>query len=82
MQGCYNLYLDHNSITDISPLSCLTSLTELGLYNNPELTDIQLLLDNTELGADDQVFLRNTNVSCTDVALLEAKGVLVDSECP
>ena len=75
------LVLDNNSITDISALSGLTSLVGLGLNGNPNLTDIQPLLDNTGLGAGDTVFLSNTNVSCTDVAALEAKGVTVTSVC-
>ena len=75
------LWLFENSITDFSALSGLTSLTQLFLNNNPT-TDIQPLLDNTGLGPGDQVFLMNTNVSCTDVAALEARGVFVDSGCP
>ena len=54
----------------------------LTLTNNPDLTDIQPLLDNTGLGAGDEVLLAGTNVSCLDVALLEAKGVTVASGCP
>jgi hypothetical protein len=42
---------------DISVLSRLTSLTNLRLHNNPNLTDIQPLLDNAELGAGDNVWL-------------------------
>ncbi len=76
------LALFANSITDISALSGLTSLTNLYLYNNPALTDIQPLLDNTGLGAGDTVDLRSTNVSCADVAALQAKGVTVQSDCP
>ena len=88
------LHLDNNSITDISalrrltqrsrrvvPRFGLTSLTFLFLHNH-SITDIQPLLDNTGLGADDWVDLRSTNVSCTDVALLQAKGVTVTSDCP
>jgi internalin A len=77
-----NLRLDRNSITDISALSGLTSLVILSLQNNPGLTNIQPLLDNTGLGAGDTVYLQSTNVSCTDVAALEAKGVRVESDCP
>ncbi|MHC4089453.1 MAG: leucine-rich repeat domain-containing protein [Planctomycetota bacterium] len=75
------LYLGHNSITDISALSGLTSLGYLELWSNSNLTDIQPLLDNTGLGAGDTVDLRVTNVSCTDVAALQAKGVTVTSDC-
>ncbi len=76
------LGLDNNSISDIGPLSGLTSLTLLRSDNNPGLTNIQPLLDNTGLGAGDYVWLRSTNVSCTDVAALQAKGVTVSSDCP
>ena len=76
------LFLNANSITDISVLSGLpaTPLTSVGLGNNPDLTDIQPLLNNTGLGAGDDVELRGTMVSCEDVALLEAKGVTVTSD--
>ncbi len=53
------LLLASNSIGDISELSGLTSLTILDLTNNPNLSDIQPLLDNTGLGAGDQVLLRS-----------------------
>ena len=53
----------------------------LYLGNNPNLTDIQSLLDNTGLGAGDIVDLQFTSVSCSDVAALEAKGVTVLSDC-
>ena len=76
------LSLFDNSITDISALSGLTSLAGLFLSNNPNLTEIQPLLDNTGLGAGDRVYLRSTSVSCTDVAALQAKGVTVESDCP
>ena len=76
------LYLNDNSITDISALSGLTGLMDLALHNNPDLSNIQPLLDNTGLGAEDIVRLKSTSVSCTDVAALRAKGVLVTSNCP
>jgi len=57
-------------------------LTDLWLHMNPDLTDIQTLLDNTGLGTGDSVLLMNTNVSCTDVVALEARGVTVISDCP
>ena len=80
------LELWYNSITDISALSGLTKLggplRALTLSSNPDLSNIQPLLDNTGLGAGDTVFLKNTNVSCADVAALEAKGVTVTSDCP
>jgi hypothetical protein len=76
------LALGQNSIVDISALSGLTSLTQLFLQGNSNLTDIQPLLDNTGLGPGDSVSLTSTNVACTDVALLQAKGVTVFSTCP
>ena len=85
------LTLRNNSITDISALSGLTSLTWLDLSNNPDLSNIQPLLDNTGLGRPVPttfgfvgrfVGLSATNVNCTDVAALKAKGVTVDSGCP
>ena len=80
------LDLSENSITDISALDGLTSLTGLSLFNNPDLSNIQALLDNAGLGpysgpTPDWVALRNTNVSCTDIAALKAKGVTVTSDC-
>ncbi len=75
------LGLSDNLITDISALSGLTSQTFLSLSDNPTLTDIQPLLDNTGLGAGDEVPLLSTSVSCTDVAALKAKGVTVNSGC-
>ena len=74
LTGLTHLDLLVNSITDISALSGLTSLTYVDLNNNPDFNDIQPLLDNTGLGPGDQVFLANTNVGCTDVAALQAKG--------
>ena len=73
------LYLPSNSIIDISALSGLTSLSSLRLDNNPDLTGIQPLLANTGLGTGDGVNLWNTNVNCTDVTALEAKGVTVSA---
>ena len=70
------LLLANNSITDISAVGGLTSLRNLDLQAN-SITDIQPLLDNTGLGAGDEVWLRGANVSCTDVAALIAKGVNV-----
>ena len=86
-----DLHLNNNSISDISALSGLTRLTWLNLSNNPDLSNIQPLLDNTGLGRPvpttfgpvrRSVRLGGTNVSCTDVAALEAKGVRVTSDCP
>ena len=75
------LQLNDNSISDISGLSRLTHLRELQLNNNPDFSDIQPLLDNTVLGPGDDVYLMNTNVGCTDVAAVQAKGLTVESNC-
>jgi len=76
-----NLNLGWNSISDISALSGLTSLLGIDLSYNPGLTDIQPLLDHPGLGLNGSVDLRSTNVSCTDVAALEAKAHVI-SDCP
>ena len=81
LTGLMTLYLNGNSITEISALNGLTGLVDLRLDGNANLTDIQPLLDNTGLGAGDIVDLRDTSVSCTDVTALEAKGVTVRSDC-
>ena len=62
-------------------LSGRTGLTELDLHGNPDLINIQPLLDITELGAGDIVFLQFTSVSCTHVAELRGKLVGVSSDC-
>ena len=80
--GLVAVSLDKNSITDIGALSGLTDLTAVYLGGNRDLSNIQPLLDNTGVGAGDLVDLIATNVSCTDVAALEAKGVSVTSDCP
>ena len=81
LPGLRNLLLYGNSTTDIAALSGLTSLMRLDLRSNPDLSDIQPLLDNTGLGAGDTVDLTSTSVSCVDVAALQAKGVTVISDC-
>ena len=80
LTGLTYLHLDNNTITDISALSGLTSLDVLHLGNN-SITDIRPLLDNTGLGTGDRVHL-GSNVSCADVAALQARGVTVESDCP
>ena len=86
LRSLTRLELTGNSITDISALKGLTNLTGLDLRFNAELSNIQPLLDNPGLGAGDRVELRFTRVSCSDAALLEAKGVMVNNElfspCP
>ena len=74
------LQLHENAITDVSALSGLTSLASLGLDGNLNLSDIQPLLANTELGVGDAVDIRSTSVSCADVAALDARGLSVSSD--
>jgi len=76
-----DLQMLNNSITDISALSGLPRLTLLALDGNPALSDIQPLLDNPGLGPGDRVSLRSTDVSCEDVAALQANRVAVTSDC-
>ena len=77
-----NLDLGSNSITGLGSLSGLTGLRFLRLHDNPNLRDIQALLDNSGLGPGSTVHLTDTDVSCADVALLEAEGGIVISDCP
>lgn len=74
------LELTGNDITDITPLSGLTNLMQLDLRFNPELSNIQALLENPGIGVGDVVELRHTNVSCTDQERLAEKGVEVRTE--
>ena len=74
------LELTGNDITDIGPLSGLINLKQVDLRFNPELTNIQALLENPGIGAGDIVELRHTNVSCVDQARLQDKGVDVRTE--
>jgi hypothetical protein len=62
-------------------LGGLTNLKALALNENPNLANIQPLLDNTGFGAGATVGLRSTSVGCTDVTALQAKGVSVLSDC-
>ena len=85
------LTLYNNSISDISALIGLTDLgnvegaifragPDLNLSNNPNLSNIQPLLDNPGLGPGDTVNLSDVNpaMPCADVVLLQAKGVTVN----
>ena len=74
------LELTGNDLTDITPLSGLTNLMQLDLRFNPDLRNIQALLENPGIGAGDIVELRHTDVSCTDQARLADKGVEVRTE--
>jgi hypothetical protein len=81
--------LRDNAITDLMGVEGLTGLVEIRLEANLDLADIQPLLDNPglggpypEFGGRDLVGLSSTNVTCEDVALLEAKDIIVFSDCP
>lgn len=74
------LELTGNNVTDITPLSGLTNLMQLDLRFNPDLRNIEALLENPGLGEGDIVELRHTDVSCTDQARLAAKGIEVRTE--
>ncbi len=82
LTGLTTLRLHINSISDLTGLGGLPNLEVVSLHTNPDLSDIQPLLDNPGLGAGDDVLLQSTNVSCTDVDALRAKGVAVISDCP
>lgn len=76
------LDLSDNAITDVTALGTLPDLTEVVLSENPDLADVQPLLDNIGVGEGDRVHLEGTSVACADVAALEEKGVTVTSDCP
>ena len=76
------LRVSMNSITNLGDLSGLTNLELVSLHTNPDLSDIQTLLDNPGLGPGDAVQLKNTSVNCTDVDALRAKIGDVISDCP
>jgi Leucine-rich repeat (LRR) protein len=82
LTGLTSLRVHINSITDLGNLEGLTNLELLWLHTNPNLSDVQTLLDNPGLGAGTDVNLTNTNVSCTDIDALIAKGVVMISDCP
>ena len=75
------LVLAESSVTDLGPLGGLTALRSITLDGSTNLSDIQPLLDNAELGKHDLVYLRKTRASCGDVLALATKGVGVRSDC-
>lgn len=80
MTSLLHLELTTAEVTDLTPLRGLTTLRNLDLRYNPDLSDIQPLIDNAGLGEGDNVELRFTNVTCADQAQLAAKGVDVRIE--
>ena len=75
-----NLELTGNSLTDLTALSGLTNLQRLDLRYNPDLSDIQPLLDNPGIGKGDIIELRFTSVTCSNQESLAVKGVEVRTE--
>lgn len=82
LSGLTEVHVHINSLRDTGGLVALGALTAVSLHSNPELTDIQDLIDNPGLGPGTDVNLAATSVSCADVDLLNAKGVSVISDCP
>jgi len=82
LDGLTELHVHINSLRDTGGLAALEALTAVSLHSNPELTDIQDLIDNPGLGPGTDVNLVGTSVSCADVGALAAKGVAVISSCP
>ena len=77
------LELWKNQISDISPLSSLTSLTELILVEN-QISDVSPLVGNSGLGEGDEVWLEDNNLDLwegsedlEDIRALEDRGVEV-----
>ena len=62
---------------DVSPLETMTGLAYLNLGSNGSLSNVQPLIDNTGLGAGDEVILTLTAVNCTSADALRANGVTV-----
>ena len=68
-------------VSDLGPLMGVFGLTRLDLRGDMLVSDVQPLLFHPAFGAGDSVRLEGSGVSCTDVAALEAKGVVVISTC-
>lgn len=81
LTGLTQLRLHINRIEDIGALRGLGALRTLTLHENPDLADIQPLLDNPGFTSGGSVNLSATSVSCADVTALKALGVAVISDC-
>ena len=75
------LNLRSNRITDLTALGGLVNLSELYLSSNSSLSNVQPLIENDGLGEGDEIELDATQVSCDDVAVLQARGATVSSRC-
>ena len=75
------LRVDGNAVPDISALSGSRRWRVLYLLDNPDLSDVQPLLDPALIDPS-LVSLYNTSVSCSDVAALQAVWNSVASDCP
>ena len=80
------LWLDDNSISDISAVSGLTSLTILWLSNN-NISDIASLVENAGIDERDDVRIDGNLLNCEDpatrdyITLLEDRGVSLAHDC-
>lgn len=76
-----HLTLVYNNISDVSALSGLTSLSDLGLLDN-NITDLGPLLDLEFLG---RVSVGDNPIDCANqastLAALEANGTIIDIRC-
>lgn len=74
------LDLANCNIIDISPLTGITELTQIWLDNN-EISDIKALVDNSNLGENDMIWLEGNPLSDTSINIyipqLEARGVII-----
>jgi Leucine-rich repeat (LRR) protein len=82
LTGLTELHLPNNAFTSTEGLAGLSALTIVGLQSNPDLIDVQALIDNPGFGTGTGVNLSDTGVGCADVDTLAAKGVFVISDCP
>jgi internalin A len=82
LTGLSEVNVHHNALTSARGLSTLPALQSVWLHSNPQLVDIQDLIDNAALGFGTDVNVSSTGVSCADVEALTARGVAVISDCP
>jgi internalin A len=68
-------------VRELGPLMGLSALTRLDLRDDVLVTDIQALLFHPTLGEGDAVRLEGTMVNCGDIAALQARDVVVFSNC-